>query len=178
VLDIELHVEEVTGADKTLDIVVDIFNRVDSGGTKLSKGDLAARQDLCGMAGGSRRDETEPRGMGGSWLLFQSRLAVRSVNTVLTGEARFSYLHDKRSLDIQEGLRRATKQINASLNLIAGRLGLDYDRVLFGRFGIPVMCATSTTTAAPIGEGTGQAALQVRSLRPACGAVSRARRRA
>ncbi len=36
-----LHVEEVTGADKTLDVVVDIFNRVNSGGTKLSQGDLA-----------------------------------------------------------------------------------------------------------------------------------------
>ena len=35
------HIEEVTGADKTLDVVVDIFNRVNSGGTKLSKGDLA-----------------------------------------------------------------------------------------------------------------------------------------
>ena len=41
ITDIELHVEEVTGADKTLDVVVDIFNRVNSGGTKLSKGDLA-----------------------------------------------------------------------------------------------------------------------------------------
>jgi len=41
ILDIELHVEEVTGADKTLDVVVDIFNRVNSGGTKLSQGDLA-----------------------------------------------------------------------------------------------------------------------------------------
>ncbi len=41
IVDIELHVEEITGADKTLDVVVDIFNRVNSGGTKLSKGDLA-----------------------------------------------------------------------------------------------------------------------------------------
>ncbi len=41
ITDIDLHVEEVTGADKTLDVVVDIFNRVNSGGTKLSKGDLA-----------------------------------------------------------------------------------------------------------------------------------------
>ncbi len=41
ILDIELHVEEVTGADKTIEVVVDIFNRVNSGGTKLSKGDLA-----------------------------------------------------------------------------------------------------------------------------------------
>ncbi|MBP6782159.1 MAG: DUF262 domain-containing protein [Verrucomicrobiales bacterium] len=41
VTDIDLHIEEVTGADKSLDVVVDIFNRVNSGGTKLSKGDLA-----------------------------------------------------------------------------------------------------------------------------------------
>jgi hypothetical protein len=41
IMDVELHVEEVTGADKTLDVVVDIFNQVNSGGTKLSKGDLA-----------------------------------------------------------------------------------------------------------------------------------------
>ena len=36
ILEIDLHVEEVTGADKSLDVVVDIFNRVNSGGTKLS----------------------------------------------------------------------------------------------------------------------------------------------
>ena len=41
VTDIDLHIEEVTSADKSLDVVVDIFNRVNSGGTKLSKGDLA-----------------------------------------------------------------------------------------------------------------------------------------
>ena len=38
--DKDLHIEPVTGEDKTTDIVVDIFNRVNSGGTKLSKGDL------------------------------------------------------------------------------------------------------------------------------------------
>ena len=39
--DIDLHIEEVSGDGKTVDVVVDIFNRVNSGGTKLSKGDLA-----------------------------------------------------------------------------------------------------------------------------------------
>lgn len=37
----EFHIEEVTGKANTVDVVVDIFNRVNSGGTKLSKGDLA-----------------------------------------------------------------------------------------------------------------------------------------
>jgi hypothetical protein len=41
IVEVDLHNEEVTGPDKTLDVVVDIFNRVNSGGTKLSKGDLA-----------------------------------------------------------------------------------------------------------------------------------------
>ena len=38
---IEFHIEDVTGEDKTVDVVVEIFNEVNSGGTKLSKGDLA-----------------------------------------------------------------------------------------------------------------------------------------
>jgi hypothetical protein len=41
VLDRNLHEEKITGEDKTVNVVVDIFNRVNSGGTKLSKGDLA-----------------------------------------------------------------------------------------------------------------------------------------
>jgi hypothetical protein len=41
VRDIDLHIEEITGRDKTVDEVVEIFNRVNSGGTKLSAGDLA-----------------------------------------------------------------------------------------------------------------------------------------
>lgn len=39
--DTDLPVQQITGDDKTTDIVVDIINRVNSGGTKLSKGDLA-----------------------------------------------------------------------------------------------------------------------------------------
>ena len=64
---------------------------------------------------------------------------LRSVNTIVTGEAKFSFLHDKHADDIQHGLERATKQIDAVLNMIAGRLGLDHDRVFFGRFAVPVM---------------------------------------
>ena len=38
--DIDLHLDQITGEDKTIDVVVDIFNRVNSGGTTLSRGDL------------------------------------------------------------------------------------------------------------------------------------------
>jgi hypothetical protein len=39
--DIDLHAEKFSGQGLDVDTVVDIFNRVNSGGTKLSKGDLA-----------------------------------------------------------------------------------------------------------------------------------------
>ncbi|APF20247.1 hypothetical protein Cabys_3501 [Caldithrix abyssi DSM 13497] len=139
ILDIDLHVEEVTGKDKTIEVVVDIFNRVNSGGTKLSKGDLALAK-ICTEWPEAREvmkqhlAEWEKAGyhFNLDWLL-------RSVNTVLTGEAKFQFLHDKTAGEIQDGLKRAVKHINTCLNLISSRLGLDHDRVLFGRFGIPVM---------------------------------------
>ena len=64
---------------------------------------------------------------------------LRSVNTALTGEAKFSFLHDKTAQEIQDGLKRAVNRIDTCLNLIGGCLGLDHDQVLFGRFAIPVM---------------------------------------
>lgn len=64
---------------------------------------------------------------------------LRSVNTALTGEAKFSFLHEKTAEEVQDGLHRAVRRIDTCLNLIGDRLGLDHDRVLFGRFAIPVM---------------------------------------
>jgi hypothetical protein len=139
ITEIELHIEEVTGADKSLDVVVDIFNRVNSGGTKLSKGDLALAK-ICA-------DWPEARDTMKSYLKtwdqagfhFNLDWLLRSMNTTITGEAKFQYLHDKSAEQIQDGLERAAKHIDTCLNMIAGRLGLDHDRVFFGRFGVPVM---------------------------------------
>jgi len=139
ILEIELHVEEVTGADKTLDVVVDIFNKVNSGGTKLSKGDLALAK-ICAEWPEAR---TEMKGKLKAWneagYDFNLDWLLRSVNTVLTGEAKFLHLHSQSAADIQDGLKRATKRIETCLNLIAGRLGLDHARVFFGRFAVPVI---------------------------------------
>lgn len=139
ITEIELHEDEVTGADKTIDVVVDIFNRVNSGGTKLSKGDLALAK-ICTvwpeardeMKAKLRRWEQAEYSFNLDWLL-------RSVNTVLTGEAKFQFLHDKGAEEIQDALERATNRIDQCLNMISGRLGLDHDRVFFGRFAVPVM---------------------------------------
>jgi len=150
IADIELHIEEVTGPDKTLDVVVDIFNRVNSGGTKLSKGDLALAKICAEWPEARNAMKAKLREWEGAEYYFNLDWLLRSVNTVLTGEAKFSYLHDMGSLDIQDGLKRATKHIDNSLNLIAGRLGLDHDRVFFGRFGVPIMVRYMDLKQAPL----------------------------
>ena len=135
----ELHVEEVTGADKTLDVVVDIFNRVNSGGTKLSKGDLALAKICADWPEARDTMKAKLKEWAKADYHFNLDWLLRSVNTTLTGEAKFQFLHDKGAADIQDGLKRATKHVDTSLNLIGGRLGLDHDQVFFGRFGVPVM---------------------------------------
>ncbi|UWR38610.1 DUF262 domain-containing protein [Sulfitobacter sp. W074] len=137
--DKHFHIEEVTGSDKTLDVVVDIFNRVNSGGTKLSKGDLALAK-ICA-------DWPEARDTMKASLVrwreagydFTLDWLLRSVNTVLTGEAKFLYLHDRSADEISDALARAVRHTDTALNMIAGRLGLDHNRVLFARFAVPVM---------------------------------------
>lgn len=139
VTDVDLHVEEVTGADKTLDVVVDIFNQVNSGGTKLSKGDLALAKICADWPQARDTMKAKLKEWGKAGYHFNLDWLLRSVNTALTGEAKFQFLHEKSAEEIQDGLKRATKHVDTSLNLIAGRLGLDHDQVFFGRFGVPVM---------------------------------------
>ncbi|MBX7168122.1 MAG: DUF262 domain-containing protein [Pirellulales bacterium] len=139
ITDVDLHIEEVTGADKTLDVVVDIFNRVNSGGTKLSKGDLALAKICADWPEARDSMKAKLKEWAAAGYNFNLDWLLRSVNTVLTGEAKFQYLHDQTAEQIRDGLRRAIKRIDACLNMIGGRLGLDHDQVFFGRFGVPVM---------------------------------------
>ncbi len=149
--DIDLHVEEVTGADKSLDVVVDIFNRVNSGGTKLSKGDLALAR-ICAEWPEARSEmKAKLKEWGDAGYHFKLDWLLRSVNTILTGEARFAHLYDTTAPDIRDALARACRYIDTSLDLIAGRIGLDHDRVLFGRFGVPVMVRYLDQRSGPLG---------------------------
>jgi len=150
--DIELHVEEVTGTDKTLDVVVEIFNRVNSGGTKLSKGDLALAK-IC-SEWPEARDVMKKKL--DEWAKADYRFnldwLLRSVNAVVTGEAKFLYLHNKSAGEIQEGLKVASKHIDTCLNVTGGKLGIDHDRVFFARFAVPVMVRYLARRSAPLSE--------------------------
>ena len=137
--EIDLHIEEVTGADKTVDVVVDIFNRVNSGGTKLSKGDLALAKICAGLP--EARDEMKERL--DKWrhhgFHFKLEWLLRCVNTLLTGEALFTALADVAPDAFRNGLDRAEKRIDYLLDTISSRLGLDHDRVLGSRYSFPLM---------------------------------------
>lgn len=137
--DVDLYIEEVTGEDKTVDVVVDIFNMVNSGGTKLSKGDLALAK-IC-AAWPEAREEMKARLDKWRYAGFHFRLEwlLRCINAVLTGEALFSALKDVDTPRFKHGLRQTEKAIDSLINLISTRLGLDHDRVLGSRYSFPLL---------------------------------------
>jgi hypothetical protein len=141
VLDRELHEERIAGEDKTIDVVVDIFNRVNSGGTKLSKGDLALAR-MCAQWPGARdvmRSHLDAWHKAG--FTFTLDWLLRNTTAVATGRAEFSSLADRRITvsHFQQSLTASAQYIGNFLDTVAGRLGLDHDRVLMGRYAFPVI---------------------------------------
>ncbi len=103
VLERDFHEEKITGEDKSIDVVVDIFNLVNSGGTKLSKGDLAlakkcAHWPEARAAMRAYLDQWEKEGFSFTldWLL-------RNTNAVATGRAEFSSLDTIQCCRFQAG---------------------------------------------------------------------------
>lgn len=140
ILDINIHVEEITGEDKTTEVVVDIFNEVNSGGTKLSKGDLALAK-ICGSWPEAREvlqqklQKWEKAGFS-----FKMDWLLRCINAVTTGEARFYALDTITTAKFEEGIEKTERAIDKLLNTISSRLGLDHFRVLGSVYSFPVMC--------------------------------------
>ena len=74
---------------------------------------------------------------------------LRGVNAIVTGEALFG-APDVPVAKIESGLGEVTKYVDGWLNVISGRLGLDHDRVMFGKFAVLVMARyTSARGKAP-----------------------------
>jgi hypothetical protein len=138
-LEREFHVERIIGKDKRVNDVVEIFNQVNSGGTKLSKGDLALAKICAGWptARLAMRDQLKDWTKKGydfnlDWLL-------RNANAVATSRALFSALEDVSAAEFEKALKESVGYIGAFLDAAAGRLGLDHARVLMGRFAFPVV---------------------------------------
>jgi hypothetical protein len=138
-LERDFHEEKITGGDKTVDVVVDIFNRVNSGGTKLSKGDLALAKICADWPEARSTMRTMLQHWSASGYQFSLDWLLRNTNALATGRAPFAALSDVSPGDFQSSLTIAGHHIGNFLDAAQGRLGLDHDRVLMGRYAIPVV---------------------------------------
>lgn len=131
--------EEITGASRTVEEVVEIFNRVNSGGTKLSKGDLALAK-VCAQWPEARG---EMQGALQKWadvgFSFPLDWLLRNTTAVATGRAVFESLEGIPTETFQQSLDEAVQHVDTFLNTVSGRLGLDHHQVLMGRSAIPVV---------------------------------------
>ena len=120
--------------------MVDIFNHVNSGGTKLSKGDLALAR-ICVQWPDAREQMHMilAKWRDAGYDEFTLDWLLRNVNAVLTDRAEFSALAGLSGDEFHTGLMTTEKAVSKMLNLIAGRLGLDHARVLGGRGAFPLM---------------------------------------
>lgn len=137
--DRDFNVEKITGSDKSVDEVVDIFNRVNSGGTKLSKGDLALAS-LCAQWPEARQEMRDHLAV---WKKagfdFTLDWLLRNVTAVARGRAVFTALSTVEADEFERALTSSVAHIGTFLDAVSGRLGLDHDRVLMGRYAIPVV---------------------------------------
>ena len=137
--DIDVHIEEIIGEDKTIEIVVDIFNKVNSGGTKLSSGDLALAK-VCAEWPEARQEMQEAlKEWADAGFHFKLDWLMRVINAVVTGDAYFAALSKVTPEEFKQGLIDSKKAINRLLNLINSYLGLDSDQVLGSRYSFPLM---------------------------------------
>ncbi|WP_370012886.1 DUF262 domain-containing protein [Nocardiopsis sp. LDBS0036] len=139
VVDREFHYEKITGADQTVDDVVEIFNRVNSGGTKLSKGDLALAR-RCAVQPGIR--ETMHQSID-AWkkagFSFSMDWLLRNVTAVATGRALFTALDNVESDQFSAALKKSVDHVGTFLDAVSGRLGLDHEQVLMSRYSFPAV---------------------------------------
>ena len=135
----DLHIEEIAGDDLSVDEVVEIFNRVNSGGTKLSSADLA----LARLCAHSPQVRNELRRLLGDWekaqFSFRQEWLLRCATAVATNQASFNSLRDVSVSEFDAALKRAAQSIEFILNLFGDRLGIDHSRVLAGPYALAAL---------------------------------------
>lgn len=135
----DLHIEEIAGDDRTVDEVVEIFNRVNSGGTKLSSADLA----LARLCAHSPQARNELRRLLGDWEMaefsFRQEWLLRCATAVATNQASFDSLRDISVSEFDAALKKAAQSIEFILNLLGDRLGIDHSRVLAGPYALAAL---------------------------------------
>lgn len=140
----DFPVQVVTGEDKTTDVVAGIFNSVNSGGRKLSRGDLALAS--IGAQWPEVRDEMQKKldkwsesanfTANRDWLL-------RCVTALVRGTSEFERLTPVGGnvpiAEIRKELERAEPAIDTLLEATRTYLGMDTDKVHNSKQAFPAM---------------------------------------
>ena len=135
---IDMNIETVT-AEKTIDEVVEIFNNVNSGGTKLSKGELALAK-ICSEWNVGRdelRKILEKYKRAG--YDFKMDWLLRCLTVHLTGQPYFAQLGKEPIENIKKGVYETDKLIGTCLDQISSRLGFNNTRVMGNVYPIATM---------------------------------------
>ena len=136
---IDLPVQSLTGEDKTTEVVVDIFNRVNSGGTRLSKGDLALAR-ICAHWPEGR---TEMQQRLGKWQAagFDADLdwLLRCMTGVVANASEYERLERIDIETIQQSLAQTEIAVDHLLEAMRSHLYMDTDRVFSSKQALPVI---------------------------------------
>ena len=137
--DIDLHIQSLTGEDKTTEVVVDIFNRVNSGGTKLSKGDLALARICAHWPEG--REEMQRRLEKWRAAGFDADLdwLLRCMTGVVANGSEYERLENIDIEDIQQSLEQTENAVDHLLEAMRSHLFMDIDRVFSSKQAFPVL---------------------------------------
>lgn len=137
--EVDLQIMQITGPDKTTDVVVDIFNRINSGGTKLSAGDLTLAR-ICARWPDAR---TEMQKRLSKWQQagFDAKLdwLLRCMNATITGSSEFERLDPENTERIQWSLQRTERAVDQLLESMRSHLFMDSNRLFAGKHAFSVM---------------------------------------
>ena len=157
--DTDFHIHSVTGADKTTDVVVEIFNAVNSGGRKLSKGDLALAR--IGSLWPEVRTEMKDRLDKWQTVGFMANRdwLLRCIAGVVTETAESERLGDRPVAEVQEALPLTEAAIDRLLEATRTHLGMDIDKAHRSPNAFPVMVKYLVNNGGDFPDNTAKAQL-------------------
>ncbi len=139
--DYEFKEQKLIGDRFTMEEVVNIFDQVNSGGTKLSKGDLALAK-ICADWPQAREEMQKRLDKWGQYgYRFSLDWLLRCINALVTGHGDFEELSRRKvtPAQVSDGLQRVERHVDTVLNLMSAYLGLDDSAVLRSPNSIPAI---------------------------------------
>lgn len=141
IFDREFHIDTISGLEHDIGVVVEIFNAVNSGGTKLSEADLL----LAKISAQRPTARTEMQQRLRRWdeqagYSFDLNWMLRGIIATLRGRAELRHVRETPGPDeFGTGLQRFEKHVDELLLQIRAHLGLDHDSVLRSHNAFPLL---------------------------------------